>query len=387
MNKYLLFSVLSVLSFPAYADVEGFVNAAKENNVAQIQKMLQAGENINAKNSLGNTALHYATAAENSDMVKFLLENGADATIANDKGWTPQAIAEKKNFYEIMTMFQSAENNKNLSDLVEKASADAKKTAEEIEKIKDNVAAKAENLNQKAEDLGNKAEAKVTEAKTDLQNNINQIKESAEAKSAQVANSAKEVSSKTTDAVKETAAAVATATGMEVAGENKQNEKVVAQAEPVKPAPSQEVKSEPVKPAPSQEVKSEPAKPVAKAETKQAPARVIKPVAAKPAPKPIPSNINKEIFAGDEEIVYCLYYLGLQTDQHNLTFASEFFAGTTSINKARFDQIASMALKYYDNASEAEAQSMAGVCSKIITPQSKDKQNQIIRAMNKAIGY
>jgi hypothetical protein len=108
---------------------------------------------------------------------------------------------------------------------------------------------------------------------------------------------------------------------------------------------------------------------------------------AKPAPKPVPSGLNKEIFAGDEEIVYCLYYLGLQTDQHYLTLASEFFAGSTAINKARFDKIAEMALKYYDNASEAETQKMASACSKIITPQNTDKQNQIIRAVNKAIGY
>ena len=165
-------------------------------------------------------------------------------------------------------------------------------------------------------------------------------------------------------------------------GEKKAEEVAKEVVTPVVPtAEKSEAKPE-IKVSPKTEVKE-----AAKPEPKAKPRPVVKPVAAKPVFKPVPSNINKEIFAGDEEIIYCLYYLGLQTDQHNLTLASEFFAGTTVINKARFDKIADLAHKYYDNASEAEMKNMANICSKVITPQNRDKQNQIIRAMNKAIGY
>ncbi len=354
MNKYLLISALLAFAGPAYADVESFVKAAKENNIEQIQTLLKAGEDVNAKNSLGNTALHYAVANGNPDAIKVLLENGADVNIANEKGWTPQAIAEKKNFGEIVTMLQSHQDNKDLSALVEKASADAKKATDKVVEVKNDALAKTENL--KAE-----AKADVNKVKADISNKINDAQEKIEAKTAKAAQDVKNAENKAVDATKNAVAAVATTTS----SDNTAPKADKKEAEPVKAEQKMEEKST----------------------VKSAPARVIKPVSAKPAPKFLASSIDKSIYAGDEEIVYCLYYLGLQTDQHNLTLAAEFFAGTTDINKVRFEQIADLAHKYYDNASEAEAQSRANVCSKIITPQNNAKQNQIIRAMNKAIGY
>ena len=129
--------------------------------------------------------------------------------------------------------------------------------------------------------------------------------------------------------------------------------------------------------APKAEVKTV-AKPVVKAAPKPTP---------KPAPKFIPSSLNKNISAGDEEIVYCLYYLGLQTNEHNMVKASEFFAGSAGISKERHEKIAAAAHQYYDNASEAEMKQMAEKCSAYITPKNTEKQNQIIRSMNKSVGY
>ena len=427
MNKYLLVSVLTALALPAYADVESFVNAAKGSDVAKIQEFLQAGENVNAKNELGNTALHYAAASGNSDMVKFLLENGADANIANDKGWTPLAIAEKKKFGDIVNMFQSAQNNKDLSDLVAKASENAKvveqkvgdvkeKTLAKAQEIKENTSAKVENI--KKETVNN-VQAKKAEVKENVADKIAEVKEnvtSAKQETAQKVEAAKEVAqNKIAEAEKSVEKTVSTTAENVKSAENKvetkakevvatavapvaqESAKTEVKAEPkedVKTESKAEVKAEEPKAEPKTETKAEakPAtKPAPKAEakpaTKSAPRRLIKPVVAKPAPKFLASNINKAIYAGDEEIVYCLYYLGLQTDQHNLSLASEFFAGTTIINKARFDYISDLALKYYDNASTAEMQNMANTCAKIITPKNRDKQNQIIRAMNKAIGY
>ena len=418
MNKYLLVSVLMALALPAYADVESFVNAAKGSDVAKIQEFLQAGENVNAKNELGNTALHYAAASGNSDMVKFLLENGADANIANDKGWTPLAIAEKKKFGDIVNMFQSAQNNKDLSDLVAKASENAKAVEQKVGDVKEKTLAKAqeikENTSVKVENIKketvNNVQAKTAEAKENVADKIAEVKEnvtSAKQETAQKVETAKEVAqNKIAEAEKSVEKTVSTTAENVKSAENKveikAKEVVATAAAPVaqesaktevKAEPKEDVKAE-SKAEPKTETKAEakPAtKPAPKAEakpaTKPAPRRLIKPVVAKPAPKFLASNINKAIYAGDEEIVYCLYYLGLQTDQHNLTLASEFFAGTTIINKARFDYISDLALKYYDNASTAEMQNMANTCAKIITPNNRDKQNQIIRAMNKAIGY
>ena len=145
---------------------------------------------------------------------------------------------------------------------------------------------------------------------------------------------------------------------------------------PAVEAPKVEVKVPTVE-APKVEVKTV-AKPVVKAAPKPTP---------KPAPKFIPSSLNKNISAGDEEIVYCLYYLGLQTNEHNMVKASEFFAGSAGISKERHEKIAAAAHQYYDNASEAEMKQMAEKCSVYITPKNTEKQNQIIRSMNKSVGY
>ena len=347
MNKYLLFATALTLAFPAYAGVEEFVNAVRDGDVAQIESYLASGENINAKNALGNTALHYAVASDNTEMVKFLLENGADANIANSKGWTPAAIAEKKNLKDIVNIFQSDKDNKDLSALVAKASENINKSEDKVDEIKAGV---IETLEKTVDSVGKieaKTEEKISKAEDVAENTINKSKEMNVSAKENIEYKAKEVSAIAENKIAET-----------VSNEAKSAEQKVEE----KPA-----------------AKSVVARSVSK--------RIIKPVAAKPAPKFLSSNINKAIYVGDEEITYCLYFLGLQTDQHNLTLASEFFAGSTTINKARFEQIANLAHNYYDNASESEMQNLANVCSKIITPQNRDKQNQIIRAMNKAIGY
>ena len=45
---------------------------------------------INAQDYKGNTPLHYAVASENKDVVKLLIEEGADQNIENFKGITPR---------------------------------------------------------------------------------------------------------------------------------------------------------------------------------------------------------------------------------------------------------------------------------------------------------
>lgn len=328
MKKYLLMSCLAMLASPAYADVEGFVNSARGGDIAVIQNYLKQGENINAKNSLGNTALHYAVASDNVELVKFLLENGADATVQNDKGWTPLAIAEKKNLTDIVKVFDAEQNNKNLSDLVEKASA-------------------------KASDAGNEVAKKAESAKDVAVAKTEEVKEKVATKTDEVKNEVKK------------------------AAENMP----VPQA-PVNVAPAQVGNQAPavLPPAPM------PAPQMGPQFSKPEP-KTVQPVQAKPKPKLVPSEINSAVFAGDEEIVYCLYYLGLQTEQHNLVVASEFFAGSSTVDKARYQQISGLAHAYYDNASDEEARITAGKCARVITPQDREKQNQIVRAMNKAAGY
>jgi ankyrin repeat protein len=63
-----------------------FVDALKENNVEQAEALLQKGMNVNANVTNGWTPLHYAACYGCTDIVKALLQAGADATRLTNAG-------------------------------------------------------------------------------------------------------------------------------------------------------------------------------------------------------------------------------------------------------------------------------------------------------------
>ena len=85
----------------AQAAVQDLIDSVKNQNIAAVRQMLAEGEDVNAQNVQGNTALHYAVALDDADMTRLLLENGANLNVANSKGWTPLKIAEKKNVQNV----------------------------------------------------------------------------------------------------------------------------------------------------------------------------------------------------------------------------------------------------------------------------------------------
>jgi ankyrin repeat protein len=76
--------------------------AISNTNVDVIKCLLERGADINAKNNGGNTPLHWAARKNsNGDVIKCLIENGADINAKNNNGTTPMNAAnteEKKNF-------------------------------------------------------------------------------------------------------------------------------------------------------------------------------------------------------------------------------------------------------------------------------------------------
>ena len=333
MNKYLLLSCALLISIPAYADTDTLLAKVKNKDIAAVENLLNNGENVNEKNSQGNTALHYAVATGNAEMVKLLLSYNADINAQNAKGWSPLSIAEKKNVGEVYNILE----DKIASDkAAAQAKIDAAKKAEEQAKIE---------IERKAAEQARLAQQKVKQEQIKL---------------------AKEQEKKA-----------------KILEEQKKNTNNVIEEKVVKKAEKKAEKISTVSNNPKNEInkkkKANKAKPQPQA-IKKSPKQENKTIKFKA------SALSAKINQGDEEVVYCLHYLGLQGEQKNMTVASGFYAMETGINKTRHDVIVAEAQKYFENASADDIKNREDICGKYITPKDVKKQNQIIRSINKSIG-
>lgn len=74
----------------------------KDASFIALSRMLMDKEAyINSTNAVGNTALHLASMINNYDLVKYILELGANPNIKNAKDWRPIDIALKGKNYEM----------------------------------------------------------------------------------------------------------------------------------------------------------------------------------------------------------------------------------------------------------------------------------------------
>lgn len=333
MNKYLLLSCALLISIPAYADTDTLLAKVKNKDIAAVENLLNNGENVNEKNSQGNTALHYAVATGNAEMVKLLLSYNADVNAQNAKGWSPLSIAEKKNVGEVYNILE----DKIASDkAAAQAKIDAAKKAEEQAKIE---------IERKAAEQARLAQQKVKQEQIKLAEE--------QEKKAKILEEQKKNTNKVIE------------------------EKVVKKAE--KKAEKISTVSNNLKNEINKKKKANKAKPQPQA-IKKSPKQENKTIKFKA------SALSAKINQGDEEVVYCLHYLGLQGEQKNMTVASGFYAMETGINKTRHDVIVAEAQKYFENASADDIKNREDICGKYITPKDVKKQNQIIRSINKSIG-
>lgn len=266
-------------------------------------------------------------------MVKLLLSYNADINAQNAKGWSPLSIAEKKNVGEVYNILE----DKIASDkAAAQAKIDAAKKAEEQAKIE---------IERKAAEQARLAQQKVKQEQIKL---------------------AKEQEKKA-----------------KILEEQKKNTNKVIEEKVVKKAEKKAEKISTVSNTPKNEInkkkKANKAKPQPQA-IKKSPKQEKKTIKFKA------SALSAKINQGDEEVVYCLHYLGLQGEQKNMTVASGFYAMETGINKTRHDVIVAEAQKYFENASADDIKNREDICGKYITPKDVKKQNQIIRSINKSIG-
>ncbi len=352
MNRYLLLTCAMLLAIPAYASTDKLIENVKNKNLKAVEALLNSGEDVNGTNAQGNTALHYAVATNNADMVKLLLQHNADMNAQNTKGWSPLSIAEKKNVGNIYDILEAKQA---------KNKAEVKAAEEKAAKEKAAAEAKAKAAAEQAAKEKADAEAKMAAEKEALRAKEEAVRLEAEKQAAALKEQAK----------KAAAEAVAKA-------EQKKAELAAKQLT----EPKAEVKKNVVKPAVNTIIPLQ--KNTNKNKMKNKDVK-LKNKKIKQAFKASP--LSAKISQGDEEVVYCLQYLGLQGEQKNMTVAAGYYAVETGVSKARHDVAAAEAQKYYENASEADIKARADLCGKYITPKQAAKQNQIIRNLNKAIGF
>lgn len=378
MNRYLLLTCAMLLAIPAYASTDKLIENVKNKNLKAVEALLNSGEDVNGTNAQGNTALHYAVATNNADMVKLLLQHNADMKAQNTKGWSPLSIAEKKNvgnIYDILEAKQ-AKNKAEVKAAEEKA---AKEKAEAEAKAK---AAAEQAIREKAE-----AEAKMAAEKEALRAKEEAVRLEAEKQAAALKEQAKKTAAEAVAKTEQKKAELAAKQAeTEAAAKEKalklQKAQSSAAAAKQLTEPKAEVKKNVVKPAVNTIIPLQ--KNTNKNKMKNKDIK-LKNKKIKQTFKASP--LSAKISQGDEEVVYCLQYLGLQSEQKNMTVAAGYYAMETGVSKARHDVAAAEAQKYYENASEADIKARADLCGKYITPKQAAKQNQIIRNLNKAIGF
>jgi ankyrin repeat protein len=74
--------------------------------IALAKILLKHEKYLNITNAVGNTALHLASMLKNYDLVKYILELGANPNIKNSKGWRPIDFALKDKDYELANMLR-----------------------------------------------------------------------------------------------------------------------------------------------------------------------------------------------------------------------------------------------------------------------------------------
>ncbi|XP_047325307.1 potassium channel AKT1-like [Impatiens glandulifera] len=91
--------------------------AVEQNRLDLLKDIVHYGGDVTLLNSLGTTALHTAISEDNFEIVKFLLEQGADADHQDVYGWTPRGIANFQATDQIKSLVQSIKEKENKTSL------------------------------------------------------------------------------------------------------------------------------------------------------------------------------------------------------------------------------------------------------------------------------
>lgn len=84
----------------------------EQNNINLLKAIVRYGGDVTLSKTSGTTALHTAVSEGNTEMVKFLLDQGANIDEPDVHGWTPRALADHQGHEEINVLFEDEKEPK-----------------------------------------------------------------------------------------------------------------------------------------------------------------------------------------------------------------------------------------------------------------------------------
>ena len=88
-------------------ELSSFCKAVMQGDVDTVKKLIELGEDVNQK-SLGRAPIHYAARYNKVEVLKVLIENGADLKKRCDKGMTAVNYAKMSNATEALAVLKAA---------------------------------------------------------------------------------------------------------------------------------------------------------------------------------------------------------------------------------------------------------------------------------------
>ena len=90
--KYLLLTTITTMLLVGCAEAEidrTLIAAIARGDIEEVKQHLATGADVNAKNKVGGTPLHFAALEGRKEIVELLIAKGGDVNIKTDDGLTP----------------------------------------------------------------------------------------------------------------------------------------------------------------------------------------------------------------------------------------------------------------------------------------------------------
>ena len=116
LTKLLILKGADVNAKDKIFNISALEGAVQAGQIETVRLLLTSGADINTKDGLNETSLWLAANYDMPQMVKMLLDLGADKNIKNIDGKTPMMIAEEKQFDDITAIFSPETNDSSQPD-------------------------------------------------------------------------------------------------------------------------------------------------------------------------------------------------------------------------------------------------------------------------------